>query len=972
MNNTQIQKIKSAETEKYDHSTSVADLTAYRCQLKCVQKEEKLQTTLKELEHLKLALDKTAIVAIADEKGIINYVNDKFCARSGYQRQELIGQNYNLLNSADRSREFFEDLWLTISSGKVWQGEIRDRKKNGQYYWVNTTIVPFLNEENKPWQYLSIQLEITERKEAEIALIESLNRYQNLVNSSPEGIFITDSNGQFIEANKRWCEMTGMTLEEARKNGWAKTIDAKERGQVLAEWYLGIWKKLPFQSCEYCLHRPDGKIISVLARTVAETNIDGEVVGYVGTITDISDRKQVEEKLRHNVWYDTLTGLPNRALFLQQVESALSRTNNSEKLFAVLFLDLNRFKVVNDSLGHLLGDRLLCEVAKRLIEVVSKKELVARLGGDQFLILLEDVDSLNAVLQVANRIQKQLAQPLYLEENQVFTGASIGIVLCGSQEQASQETAIKFPKKTEKTCVFPHSILPNPITYHEKPEEILRAAHTAMYRAKELGGNSRYLIFNPQMYERAVALLNLENDLRRAVKTCEEFVLHYQPIISNETGKICGFEALVRWQHPTKGFISPGEFISLAEEMGLIISLGEYVLSEALLQLKIWQSLDANRSLTMSVNISPKQLSHPDFLEKIDKILRDTGVESRRVNLEITESSLMDNPEAAVEILLELRKRGIRLSIDDFGTGYSSLSHLSKFPLNTLKIDRSFVKQMGERGENSSMIWTIVTLAHNLGLDVVAEGVETNLQLELLTKLRCEKVQGYFFSAPVEAEAAAALLAVSAQKQQQEKNSGSESNLLVRDRLAGNFPEPFAQKERLFKRRLANKIRNYLDFNSIVKTTVNELRHLMQADCCQFLWYRDDLQAPIFEPMRKTCQLEAVCEGCLQPSTPSIAVVGEVLLENGWLRIDDVARDRQLDSDGRDYLLSKGLKSLLAYTVRPNFGSTAVIVCERSSDRRPWLDEEVELLAELSDQLALAIDYGKLYQERQEAIGKRQ
>jgi hypothetical protein len=323
----------------------------------------------------------------------------------------------------------------------------------------------------------------------------------------------------------------------------------------------------------------------------------------------------------------------------------------------------------------------------------------------------------------------------------------------------------------------------------------------------------------------------------------------------------------------------------------------------------------------------------------------------------------MDNPEAAVEILLELRKRGIRLSIDDFGTGYSSLSHLSKFPLNTLKIDRSFVKQMGERGENSSMIWTIVTLAHNLGLDVVAEGVETNLQLELLTKLRCEKVQGYFFSAPVEAEAAAALLAVSAQSKQQEKDSRQESNLLVRDRHAHNFMDRFAQKERLFKRRLASKIRNYLDFNSIVKTTVNELRHLMQADCCQFLWYREDLEVPMFEPMRQTCQLETVCEGCLQASTPNIAVLGELLLEKGWLRIDDVAREPQLDSDRRDSLLSKGLKSLLAYTVRPHFGSTGVIVCERTSDRRPWLDEEVELLAELADQLALAIDYGKLYQE---------
>ncbi|NEP42764.1 MAG: diguanylate cyclase, partial [Okeania sp. SIO2H7] len=570
MKNSQLQKINSAEPERYGSPASIADLTAYRCQLQCAEKEEKLQTSLEELEHLKSALDKTAIVAIANEKGIINYVNDKFCEISGYYKEELIGQNYNLLNSAYHPQEFFEDLWLTISSGKVWQGEIRDRKKNGSYYWVNTTIVPFLDENNKPWQYLSIQFEITKRKEAEIALIENLNRYQNLVNSSPEGVFITDSKGQFIEANKRWYEMTGISLEEAQKKGWASSIHPEDRGQVLADWYLAIWKKLPFYSCEYRLQSPEGEITSVFSRTLAEINANGKLVGYVGTITDISDRKQVEEKLRLNAWYDPLTGLPNRELFLQRVKSALSEANNFGKMFAVLFLDLNRFKVINDSLGHLVGDRLLCEVANRLNEVISKKEFVARLGADQFLILLEKVDSLNAVLQVANRIQKQLAQPLYLEENQIFTGASIGIVLCGSQKQAIQETGVnsaqKIGKNVENKTIFPHSVLPNPITYHEKPEEILRAAHTAMYRAKDLGGNSRYVIFNPQMHERAVALLNTENDLRRAVKTCEEFVLHYQPIISNETGKICGFEALVRWQHPTKGFISPGEFISLAEE----------------------------------------------------------------------------------------------------------------------------------------------------------------------------------------------------------------------------------------------------------------------------------------------------------------------------------------------------------------------------------------------------------------------
>ena len=953
---------------------NVTNLTAYRCQMKCTYKEERLQKTLRELENIKFALDKSAIVAIADPKGMINYVNDKFCEISGYAREELIGENYRLLNSGYHSREFFQNMWLTISSGKVWKAEIRDKAKSGNIYWVNTTIVPFLDEEEKPWQYLTIQFDITERKQAETALIESQSRYQNLVNLSPVGIFRTDRQGQYIEANERWCELAGMTVEEAQGEGWAKTIHPEEREQVLAQWYLATFKQLPFKSSEYRLQRPDGVVTWVFAQAVAETNTDGEVVGYVGTITDITERKQAEEKLRHHALHDALTGLPNRAFFLHRLENALEAANSGGKLFAALFLDLNRFKVINDSLGHLVGDRLLCSVAQRLSDVVRSKDMVARLGGDEFTILLENVDSLNAVLQVATRIQNTLSQPFYLEDNQIFSGASIGIVLCGSQQQAAEESWQKSEEKyltssnvkiPQVPLEFPHCVLPNPITYHEKPEEILRAADTAMYRAKELGGSSRYVVFNPQMYEQAVALLHLENDLRRAVKTCEDFVLHYQPIISNETGEISGFEALVRWQHPQRGFISPDEFITLAEETGLIIPLGRYVLSQAVLQLRIWQaSVTPEMPLTMSVNVSPKQLSHPNFVEEIDEILRSTHVEGNCLNLEITESCLMENPEEAARILYQLRSRGISLSIDDFGTGYSSLSHLSRFPLNTIKIDRSFVKQMGDSGENSSLIWTIVTLAHNLGLDVVAEGVETGLQLELLKKLNCEKSQGYFLSIPLEVETATTLLAASIAKQREKNKLKVIESSQISDRLLQyNNVQSFPQRERMIKRRLASQIRNTLDFNTIVKTTVNEIRHLMQVDCCQFLWYRNDLEQALFEPILKTCQLEAFCPGCLEASTPTIASFTEMLMEKNLVCINDIATEESIDDANRKYLNSKKLKSLLAVAIHPQSGPWGVIVCERTQQQKAWSEEEVEFIEELGEHLAIALDHAKMYEE---------
>jgi diguanylate cyclase (GGDEF)-like protein/PAS domain S-box-containing protein len=727
--------------EKYETNSSVKEINGYGCKgNKCYQTGETLQKTLKELSDIKYALDQAAIIAIADPSGIINYVNDKFCTISGYSREELIGQSFTLLNSGYHSREFFQQLWLTISQGKVWQGEIKDRAKDGKDYWVSSTVVPFLNDEGRPVQYLTIQFEITERKETEAALRASETQYQTLVNLSPVGIFCTDALGQYIQVNERWCQMNGLEAQEAMSEGWTRTIHPEDRVRVLTEWYQAVAKNLSFKSTEYRLLRPDGTTAWVFAQATAETGRSGSTIGYVGTITDITQRKQVEDQLRHLAWHDALTGLPNRALFMRRLETAIKQVKEyPRRLFAVLFIDLDRFKVINDSLGHLVGDQLLAAIAQRLSACLRPGNIVARLGGDEFTMLLENICDVRDVTFVADRIQRELAQPFYIEGHEIFTSATIGIVLSGSQTASAAN------------CM---------IASHDEPAHVLRDADTAMYYAKDQGNINRYAVFNPKMYTHAVELLQLENDLRKAVEHCREFVIHYQPIFALSTGTISGFEALVRWQHPTRGFVPPGEFIPLAEETGLIVRLGRWVLAQAAFQMRIWQlAFPAALPLTINVNLSPKQFLHPGLVAQIDKILTETGLRGSSLKLEITESTLMDHTSETAEMLQQLRNREIHLCIDDFGTGYSSLSHLTSFPLNTLKIDRSFVSKIGKQGHNSAILWTIVTLAHNLGMDVVAEGVETPLQLEQLKKLKCEQVQGNLLSKPLDARTAGLLLA---------------------------------------------------------------------------------------------------------------------------------------------------------------------------------------------------------------------
>lgn len=433
--------------------------------------------------------------------------------------------------------------------------------------------------------------------------------------------------------------------------------------------------------------------------------------------TELKERKRVEKQLSYTALHDALTNLPNRVLFKDRLQHAMERTKrNEEYRFAVFFLDLDRFKVVNDTRGHDIGDLLLIESGKRLAKCVRSVDTIARFGGDEFVILLEDIKDPSEYLSVADRILHNLSLPSNLGGQKVFVSVSMGIVVSDD--------------------------------HYQLPEEILRDADIAMYRAKNQG-RAHYEIFDPAMRENVMTRLEMETDLWKAIEK-HEFVLHYQPILDMINNRIVGFEALVRWQHPTRGLLLPAEFISIAEEIGLIVPLGYWVLEEACTQIRIWQQqYQSEQPLTINVNLSARQCAQADLVDRISSILEKTMLDPSYLKLELTESLIVEDSRTTAEMLAKLREIGVQIQIDDFGTGYSSLSVLHNLPIDTLKIDRTFIQQLEGTNSGMEVVRTILSLAHNLGMKVVAEGVETDYQLSSLQSMSCEYAQGYLLAKPI-------------------------------------------------------------------------------------------------------------------------------------------------------------------------------------------------------------------------------
>ena len=530
------------------------------------------------------------------------------------------------------------------------------------------------------------------------------------------GMGLLSSKGLWLQVNRSVCEILGYTRQELVATGFQRVVHPDDLAPIFANIQQLLKGSIQtFQVEQRYLHKK-GHEVSALCHVSLLRDEKTKVSRLILQIQDITDRKKSEEQLTHNAFHDALTGLPNRALFMDHLRLSIARKQRNEKyMFAVLFLDLDRFKVINDSLGHMVGDQLLVNVGQRLNNVLRSGDTVARVGGDEFTILLDDLKDEIEAITIAERIQKDLKTPLNLYGYEVFTTASIGIALSHVD--------------------------------YENPENVMRDADTAMYRAKSLG-KARHEVFDKAMHAIAMNVLQLETDLRYAIER-QEFFLQYQPIVSLDGFNLCGFEALVRWQHPERGLVSPIDFIPVAEDTGQIVQIGQWTLREACRQMQIWHKrFQLETPLFVSVNLSGRQFTQPDLIEQVSEILKETGFDPNFLKLEITESMVMENIETATAMLKQLRALGVRLSIDDFGTGYSSLSYLHRFPIDTLKIDRSFVIHIVDNNENIEIVRTIVMLAQNLGLDVVAEGVETKEQLALLRKLGCEHGQGYFFSKP--------------------------------------------------------------------------------------------------------------------------------------------------------------------------------------------------------------------------------
>jgi diguanylate cyclase (GGDEF)-like protein/PAS domain S-box-containing protein len=569
-------------------------------------------------------------------------------------------------------------------------------------------------------------LEVQQHMEA---LRESEERFRTAFDYATIGMGVVSLDGRWLQVNPSLCHIVGYNEAEMLASNIHDIthrddlVALDEQIQRLADGTISS-----HQTELRYTHKNRHEVWTHLGMSLVR---DGQArpLHLIFQIQDITDRKRAEEQLLHDAFHDALTGLPNRALFMDHVKMAIQRSRRSgDRLFAALFLDLDRFKIVNDSLGHMVGDQLLVGIAHRLEACLRPGDTVARLGGDEFTILLEDLAGNEDALEVARRVQEAVTQPFNIGGHEVFTTASIGIALS--------------------------------TTGYERAEDLLRDADTAMYRAK-MQGKKRHVVFDKAMHDRAMELLQLETDLRRAISR-REFFLNYQPIVCLETGHVSSFEALVRWRHPERGLVMPGEFITVAEETGLIIPLGQWVLGEACRQMREWQKhYILDEDVTVSVNLSSRQFSQADLIEQISSALRETGLPSSSLKLEITESMVMENIDTAIDMLTQLRNLGVGLSIDDFGTGYSSLSYLHRFPIDTLKIDRSFVTRMTDNSENGEIVRTIVTLARSLGMNVIAEGVESRAQLTQLRDLGCDFGQGYLFSKPVAASAAFELIAKS-------------------------------------------------------------------------------------------------------------------------------------------------------------------------------------------------------------------
>ena len=559
-------------------------------------------------------------------------------------------------------------------------------------------------------------------------LSQNEERYSLAMRASNDGLWDWNLKTNKIYYSDRWKEMLGFNDDEISDtpDEWLSRIHQEDHDRVRASIDAYLEGTTSNFEIEYRIRHFSGNYLWMMAKGLAIRTSSGRATRFAGSQTDVSERKSNEEQMIYDALHDTLTSIPNRTLLLDRIRQSLVRRKRYPKTsFAIIFIDLDRFRLVNESLGHIHGDELLQLISARLKETIPIGDTVARLGGDEFSVLLQDIESVRDVEAIAKDIQNSFSKPFFLGDKEVFASASMGIAHSDNN--------------------------------YKTPEEILRDSELAMYRAKR-GGKSQSIVFQPQFRQSSLSPIDLDTDLRRALDR-DEMELHYQPIISMRDRTISGFEALLRWSHRSRGVISPNEFIPLAEETGLIYDLGQWVLGKACKQIAAWnKSKEKEDQLEISINLSSRQFSDPNLVEGIVENIEKSGFDAEFLKIEITESALMQNAQRSVSMLNQLKDLNIKVCVDDFGTGYSSLSYLHTFPIDTLKIDRSFVHDMSRNFRNMEIIRTIIMLAHNLKLDVIAEGVETGEQDAQLSALGCQFAQGFYFSRPLNSFDAALLI----------------------------------------------------------------------------------------------------------------------------------------------------------------------------------------------------------------------
>ncbi|MCP1310187.1 bifunctional diguanylate cyclase/phosphodiesterase [Paenibacillus tyrfis] len=649
-------------------------------------------------------------IVITDAKNRIMDVNQAFTRMTGYKASEIIKATPRILQSGKQDKTFYDDMWASIRQQGSWQGEIWNRRKDGGVFPEWLIINAVKDETGRIANYVGIFSDISERKKAE----QTLRMHASVFESSHEGIMITNMEGTILAVNPAFTAVTGYTAKDSIGN----KPSMLQSGRQDRAFYMRMWASIRetggWQG-EIWNKRKTGEIYPEWLTIKAVKDDEGNIRTYVGIFSDITERIQAEENLRYLAHYDMLTGLPNRRHFQNKLNAALLDAKQSGTMVGLLFIDLDRFKIINDSLGHEIGDRLLVQAGNRLCRCTREPQIVSRLGGDEFTVILPGLLDPKEVTDVADTVLKELARKFHVEPHDLYITGSIGISL--------------YPRDGSDL------------------ETLVKHADSAMYAAKEQ--RNGYRLFAPHWTETLPRRLVLENGLR-ATALNGELEVFYQPQMDCRSGRLVGLEALTRWNHPVLGLISPQEFIPVAEEIGMIADMDEWVLENVCLQHVRWEEA-LGYPVKVAVNLSARQLHRPHLPERIRQILQRHEVDPSQLEIEITESVGLTKAEATIRLLKELRRIGVGTAIDDFGTGHSALAYLKKFDFSVLKIDKTFIRGLDHDPVNRALVQAIVGMAHALGLKTVAEGVETEAELARLKQIGCDTVQGYLLSQPLPA-----------------------------------------------------------------------------------------------------------------------------------------------------------------------------------------------------------------------------